>query len=348
MRLRARMVNAQSFLALAYFCLKGELDCLIGHFPCTILPMSHQLAALFTNLAAYREAPDLEGTQESGLPGVRFFRTTHKQPRQPLVYRSGLVIIVQGRKVGHLGGRQFTYGEDSYLILSVPMPFECETFASPDAPLMGLFIDVNAAQVQSILDAVDDSSPDCSDGLLHFGLEPSALDQTMSEITARLLRCLTNPEDLRVLGPGICRELIYRALQGPNGKALVALTRQQSAFARIARALDHVHRHYAAPIAVEDLAHQASMSVSAFFRAFAEVTGDSPLQYIKKIRLDKAMALLRQQDTPVSAVAYEVGYESPSQFSREFKRHFSASPTSIRSRQRSGMAIQVNGSVSVA
>lgn len=293
--------------------------------------MTSALAPLLMELAALQGDPDFEGTRETALPGVRFFRVTRHLPRHPLVYDPGLVIIGQGHKVGHLSDRKFTYSKDTYLILSVPMPFECETFASPEEPLLGLFIDVDAARVQSLLEAMSESeAPTGRSDDLPSGVEPAPLEPTMIEAASRLLRCLQSSTDTRVLGAGIVDELVYRALRGPHGYALVSLTRQQTAFARVARALAFVHSNYARPISVEALAQQAAMSESTFFRAFKTVTGDTPLQYIKKIRLDKALALLRQEDKPVSAVAYEVGYESPAQFSREFKRHFSESPTTFR------------------
>ena len=294
--------------------------------------MTSVLAPLLMELAAYLGDPDFEGTRPTGLPGVRFFRMAKHLPRQPLVYDPGLVIIGQGHKIGHLNGRKFTYGPENYLILGVPMPFECETFAGPEAPLLGLFVDVQASRIQSLIDAMGtEGAPPIPSDNIPCGVEPAPLGAAMAEATARLIRCLRQPDDVRVLGASMVDELVYRALQGPHGQALVALTRQQTAFARVARALSFVHQNYAGPIAVEDLAQVAAMSESTFFRAFKTVTGDTPLQYIKKIRLDKALDLLRKEDRPVNAVAYEVGYESAAQFSREFKRHFSASPTAARS-----------------
>lgn len=292
--------------------------------------MSTALASHLTQLAADLD-PDLEGMAETGLDGVRVFRVTRHLPRAPLVYDPGLVIIGQGHKLGHLDGREFTYGNGTYLILSVPIPFECETFATPDEPLLGLRIDLDVARVQGLLDRMGEPDPhDVPADAMHCGLEPAPLDEEMVDAACRLLRSVREPTDRRVLGPAMVDELVYRALRGPHGQALVALTVQQTRFARVARALSWVHEHYSESIAVEELAHRASMSTSSFFRAFKEVTGDTPLQYIKKIRLARALELLKRDGRAVSAVAYAVGYESPAQFSREFKRHFAASPSTVR------------------
>lgn len=293
--------------------------------------MPSTLAPLFDALVVQQDDPDFEGTRPTGLAGVRVFRCARPLPRQPLVYEPGLVIVGQGRKLGHLKGRQFVYDASSYLILTVPLPFECETFASPEAPLMGLFIDIDAQRIRSLLDEVDKTTiPSVKRDDMPRGVEPARLDDEMVDAVSRLLRCLCYSDDRRVLGAGLVNEVVYRALRGPHGAALVSLAEQQSAFARVAQALAFVHENYHQSIAVEELARISAMSMSTFFRAFKEVAGDTPLGYIKKIRLDRARALLLQGPLAVSDVAYEVGYESPAQFSREFKRHFSTTPSALR------------------
>lgn len=300
-------------------------------YTCTILLMDDTLISLLADLPELYGVQDLQGSHASHLSDVRFFRSTQSRPRQPLVYSPGLIVIVQGHKVVYLKGREFTYGRGSYLILGVPLPLECQTFATQESPVLGVFIDLSAARIRRILGAMQDSQDEgesCDHACL--GVEPAALDASMKAATARLLRCLRDATDARVLGEAIVDEMIYRALQGPHGQPLRQLAAQQSNFARVAKVLDYVHTHYAEPIAVESLARQSAMSTSSFFKTFSDVTGDSPLQYIKKIRLDKALNLLLLDQRPVSDVAYQVGYESPSQFSREFKRHFSVSPKAVR------------------
>lgn len=280
--------------------------------------------------------PDVQGFIAAPIEGVRFFRATAPVPRTPLLYESGIVLIGQGHKIGHLDGRSFRYDAESYLILSVPLPFDCETHASPEEPLLGIFVDVDAATVQDIIDRVRVVEPtwETGENVLRRGVEPVPMDDEMKSTMLRLLRCLQSPVDATVLGAALVRELTYRALLGPHGPVLYSLTRRESQYARIARTLSLVHARFAEPLAVEALASEAAMSESAFHRAFKHVTGDTPLQYVKKVRLNKAKSLLVHERVAVSTAAHAVGYESASQFSREFKRYFDASPSETRAGDR--------------
>ena len=289
------------------------------------------LTPLLQDLARTLGFDRQQGFVATPLAGVRLFRANRPVARAPLFYDAGLVIIGQGCKIGYLDDRRFRYDADNYLILSVPMPFECETLASADEPLLGIFVDVDVEDLRGLVATVEDPGLPAMDlDHVRCGVEPAPLDAAMLDATARLLRCLLDPVDVRVLGPTIVRELTYRALRGPHGAALRALTLEQGAQARVARALAFAHRRYREPIRVDDLARQASMSPSAFHRAFKAVTGDSPLQYVKKMRLHEARRMLVHESVAVSSAAFEVGYESPAQFSRDFKRHFGATPSEAR------------------
>jgi AraC-like DNA-binding protein len=149
----------------------------------------------------------------------------------------------------------------------------------------------------------------------------------MIDATSRLLTCLRDPLDAKVLGSAAVHEIVYRVLRGEKGRVLYNLTQHQTPYAAVARALERIHNEYRESLTVDSLAQENAMSVSSFHRAFKRVTGDSPLQYLKKIRLDKAKGLLVHDKMRVNNVAYEVGYESPSQFSREFKRYFKVPPS---------------------
>ena len=138
---------------------------------------------------------------------------------------------------------------------------------------------------------------------------------------------MLDPMDGKVLGGAVVNEIVYRVLRSEQGRVLYSLTQHHTPYAAVARALDRIHSDYREALSVEHLAEENAMSVSAFHRAFKRVTGDSPLQYLKKIRLDKAKGLLVHEGLRVNAVAYEVGYESASQFSREFKRYFRVPPS---------------------
>lgn len=293
------------------------------------MPPTNRLLPLLKQLDAQYGRPNVQGWIETPIERVRFFRATAPIPRTPLLYSSGIVLIGQGHKIGYLDGRSFRYDAENYLILSVPLPFDCETYASVEEPMLGIFVDVDAAAMRDLVSQVHEIRPEWEhdEDALRRGVEPVPMDDEMKETTVRLLRCLRSPLDARVLGESLVRELSYRALLGPHGSVLHALTRHRSPYARISRTLYLVHKRFAEPITVDRLAAEAAMSASSFHRAFKEVTGETPLQYVKKVRLNKAKSLLLHEGVSVSTAAYRVGYESPSQFSREFKRYFHTTPS---------------------
>ena len=164
---------------------------------------------------------------------------------------------------------------------------------------------------------------------LDFGIKANSLDNDFNNTIIRLLKVLHNDLEAKVLGPAIVEEIVYRALVGDNGHILFDLARHDGHYARIARVLGTLHKGYAELISVEHLAEQVHMSVSGFHRAFRQVTSETPLQYLKKIRLNKAKDLIVIEGKQATEAATLVGYSSASQFSREFKRHFNATPKAI-------------------
>ncbi len=265
-----------------------------------------------------------EGLTPSILEGVRFMRADASYPRSPVVYDQRIVIVGQGRKKGYLGGQVYTYDPYNYLVLATPLPFECETEATPEKPLLAVSIEVNPAAIgEMLVEMEDDVEPR---GIAQRGIYSTPLTDELIDATIRLLECLQSPTDSRILGPHIVKEITYRVLCGEQGESLRALAIRHGAFGQIARVLRRIHVEYANSLDVETLASEASMSVSTFHHNFKAVTATSPLQYLKSIRLHKARLLMVQDGLNASTAAEQVGYESASQFSREFKRLFGASP----------------------
>jgi AraC-like DNA-binding protein len=271
------------------------------------------------------------GSSESRLQGVRFFKSTQPIPRKPIVYDPGICIIAQGHKIGYLGGQKFQYDADHYLVSSVTMPFECETFASPEDPLLGLYIDIDMGQLHDLIGRLGLRLEIGNDGEkgLPRGIGPAVLDEDMADAIYRLLKCLKSETESQILGPGLVREILYRALWGTQAPVLYSLAMHSGAFSQVAHALKIMQSDYAAKLDVEQLASTARMSASAFHRAFKEITSDSPMQYLKKIRLTKAKDFIVQENMKAYIAADKVGYESSSQFSREFKRYFGHSPAEM-------------------
>jgi AraC-like DNA-binding protein len=283
--------------------------------------VNSRLVALLSELARG------EGFIPSRLPGVKFMRSTEHIPRTPVVYDQSIVIIAQGRKTGHLGGQTFIYDANNYLVLATPMPFECETEGATEEPMLGVSVRVTPGVVAELLMTME-SSPSTHD-VRPQAVQAAPLDKTLSNTTVRLLEYLRSENDARILGPQIVREITYRVLLGKLGGNLRALAAPQSHFGQISRALRRIHADYARTLDIASLAREAGMSSSTFHAHFKAVTSSSPLQYLKTVRLHKAQMLMVQEGANASSAALRVGYESASQFSREFKRLFGGGPAAV-------------------
>lgn len=289
------------------------------------------IANMLQQYAEHNQLLSFEGTMETVIPGVYFHRATKSSPRQPLIYNSGIIIVGQGHKIIHFPEHQIKYGAGDYLVLGVPVPLECEAFTDNDLPVMGIAIDINPAMLHKLVNQIMQHKPlSASSSSAQIGAVQSAtLDTAMELVTHRLLTVLNNPIEADIFGEDIVKELVYRVLCGPQGHTLIGLAMHDGHYARIARTLSTMHSSYANQITVEGLAEDVNMSVSSFHRAFRQVTFESPLQYLKKVRLAKAKELIATSGSKANEAALKVGYTSPSQFSREFKRHFNKTPSEV-------------------
>ena len=235
-----------------------------------------------------------------------------------------IVVIGQGRKRGYLGDEVYVYDPFNYLVLSVPLPVECEWEASPEEPLLLVAISVEPTMLGEMLLEMDEHLLPVS--RMPRGISTAPMSEEMSGAVIRLLECLKCPLDSRMLGRQTVREIVYRVLCSEQGGSLRALASRDEHFTRIARVLKDIHTDCAKPFSVESMAKRAGMSVAAFHNNFKLVTASSPLQYLKRMRLDRAKRLMAHDGYNASTAARAVGYESPSQFSREFKRLFGVTP----------------------
>jgi AraC-like DNA-binding protein len=277
-----------------------------------------RLASLLSEVAVH------EGTHRTLVEGVEVSRRSRSSPRAPVVYQPNIVVVGQGRKRGYLGDKVYQYDPFNYLVLSVPLPAECEWTASPEEPLLLVAINVDPTMLGEMLLEMDEPLPPI--GPTPRGISTTPMSEELGGAVIRLLECLKSPLDSHMLGRQTVREIVYRVLQGEQGGALRSLASRDEHFSRIARVLKYIHAEYARPLSAEELARRAGMSVSAFHHNFKLVTASSPLQYLKRIRLDQARRLMAHDGYNASTAARAVGYESPSQFSREFKRLFGVTP----------------------
>lgn len=260
------------------------------------------------------------------IPQVKLLYTDEYYARTPVMYEPGVIILFQGRKTGYLGAKTFTYDASQYLLLTVPLPFECETFASREEPLVGLSIGVDTLMLQDLIISMGEDAQFRPVTPRSSGINAAPLTDDLFCAAERLLDIMENPLAARVLGPAIVREILFYLLQDVCGDALYALANRQTHFNQIAKVLKKIERHFADNLTIDQLAADVNMSLSAFHHNFKAVTSTSPLQYLKSYRLHKARILMLHDGLNAGTAAMQVGYESPSQFSREFKRYFGMSP----------------------
>lgn len=265
-----------------------------------------------------------EGFTLTHLDGVKLMRWNRSIPRSPVFYEPSIVFICQGKKIGYLGDETYQYNPNQFLVLSVPLPFESETIASIDEPLLGISIRINNSTLTELLIELEQAP--VMDQSCRCCITSTALDAKLSNAVVRLLECLVSQGESAILGQSVIREIHYRVLQSSQASAILAALQTHHSLGKVSKALRLIHSEYAEELNVEKLASESAMSVPAFFAAFKEVTATSPIQYLKMTRLHKARLVMIQDGLTAAQAASKVGYESASQFSREFKRMFGKSP----------------------
>ena len=284
-----------------------------------------------------REQVDPARRAASPAPGVRYLWGDRYIRSQPVVYEPTICVLAAGRKVIRLGEEQFVYDADNFLVVSVPLPVECEVFGSADDPLIGFRLEIDPVALVELISEMGRTEASTS-SVPPRGIFASRFNDGLRDACLRLVECLGNPTDARILGPGLAREITYRILSTDQAHALRAVAIRHARFAQISRVLQRIHRDPGAPVSVEALAAEAAMSLTSFHESFRAVTQTSPLQYVKTVRLHRARTLLIHEGLTAAEAAARVGYESPSQFSREFKRLFGRTPARDAAESRASLA----------
>ncbi|SPH23964.1 HTH-type transcriptional activator RhaS [Defluviimonas aquaemixtae] len=279
------------------------------------------------------------GLRETLIPGVRVFWAYEQGPPTPLIYEAGIVLVFQGHKIGYLGDQVFRYDADNYLVLGLPLPFECATFATAKEPLFGLFVDIDRTELAGMVASVKDIQSDAIQPHdLGLAVKPAPHSDETRDVAGRLLGLLTDPAAAAILGDATRREVVFHALRGPKSGLLSAVAGAATLDDRIDRSIAMIRRDFASNVAVQEMAELSGMSQSAFHRQFRDRTGHSPIQFLKRIRLHHARRMIAFENARISDAAMRVGYESVSQFSREYKRLFSEVPTHARANARTNPA----------
>jgi len=272
-----------------------------------------------------KHAPKMGGSA-TAIPSLRFFCTTTPSEFLHTLYEPSLCLIAQGSKAVGLGDELFSYDKNAYLIASVHLPARVQIQeASLEKPYLSLQLTFSMDQILEIFKEFDHeeekgmSQPQCG---LYFGENSSLLLDPM----LRLVRLLENPKDISILAPMITREILYRIVQDKGGSIIRQFAQNGSLAQRVGQAITMIKEDFAEPLRIDTLAQKIGMSPSSLHYHFKRVTTMSPLQFQKSLRLQEARRLLMVEEMEASNVAFQVGYESPSQFSREYARLFGLPP----------------------
>jgi AraC-like DNA-binding protein len=282
-------------------------------------------------------APD-EGYNLTALADVRILRSDRPLSRTPVLYDPGIVIVCQGRKRGYFGHQVYVYDEQHYLAVAVPVPFTMETDATPERPLLAIYMHLDFQVATELMIQIDHHRAAVQEDVPQ-SMMSSPMDAALRASVLRFLEAMNRPLDAAILGPALVRELYFRVLTGAQGNALRAALAMQGQFGKIGKALRCIHAAYAQPLDLSQLAREAGMSVPTFHSHFKSITHTSPMQYVKSTRLHQARLLMVRQGLTAEAACHAVGYASPSQFSREFKRLFGLTPAAETKRMRQSFAL---------
>jgi AraC-like DNA-binding protein len=281
-------------------------------------------------------APE-EGYNLTALPDVRFLRSNRPLKATPVLYDPGIVIVCQGRKRGYFGDEVYVYDDQHYLAVAVPVPFTMETDASAEEPLLAIYMHLDFQLAADLM--LELAQHRCSGDTAPSGMMSTPMDQSMAESVLRFLDVMSDPLQASILGRSLVREIYFHVLAGAQGGAMRAALSMQGQFGKVARAIRRIHQSYASGLAVDELAKESGMSVPTFHTHFRSVTNTSPIQYLKSTRLHQARLLMVRNGMTAAAASYEVGYGSPTQFSREFKRLFGRSPADEVRRMKAEFAV---------
>lgn len=277
---------------------------------------------LKANIALRVNKPDRIETE---IPGLALFRREETTSPLSVMYEPSICLIVQGGKSVTLGDYTFKYDARNYLLTSIDLPAVVQiTVASVEKPLLGLMLKIDFREVSQLM--VDSNLPPPRAQSSNAGMVTGEVTLPLMSAFQRLVSLLDEPQDIPILAPIIHREICYRVLVGDQGARLRQMAFAGSQSQHVAKAIEWLKEHYSEKLRVKDLAALVNMSTSTFHSHFRALTTMTPLQYQKWLRLNEARRLMLAENLDAANAAFEVGYKSPSQFSREYSRLFGSPP----------------------
>lgn len=275
-----------------------------------------------------QQAP-LEGMNKTSLANVNLYRASQAYPRGVFYYDQGFIFVAQGSEQVYFNGDALIYDRQHFLTVPWSQPAEFATQASTEEPLLALTLDINLNLLKSMAAQIQQYWQGKTPSVTKQQLWITPVSQQIEDTLIRLLQALQEPLHSEVLGEGILRELLFWILNSDQGQRLMPMLTQYTTATRIEPSIRWIHQHYQKKVEVKALAAMVHMSESSFHRHFRSVTDVSPIQYVKQVRLNHAKRQLLETRQSVKETASAVGYESVSQFSREFKRCFGHAPVNL-------------------
>ncbi|QDH70259.1 AraC family transcriptional regulator [Lysobacter alkalisoli] len=268
-----------------------------------------------------------DGVHGSAWESLTLIQASTPNDGLPSVYEPCLCVVVQGSKRALVGDRVFHYDPLNYLVVSVTLPAVGQILeASPERPYLCLRLDIDTEEVSRLMLDLGPGAATATAGAGEPGLYVASMSGALLDALLRLVRLLDEPRELPVLAPAACREIHYRVLMGELGHRLRDLAVHDGRTQRVARAIEWIRSRFDQSLRIESLAEAVHMSPSSLHHQFKAVTAMSPLQFQKQLRLHEARRLMFSEGLEAASAAHRVGYESPSQFSREYRRLFGAPP----------------------
>lgn len=293
---------------------------------------------LAKKIAAHAQSP---GENPTAIPGLALYRRTTPTACYRATYEPSLTVFVQGRKRINLGGTEYHCDGSSFLLSSIDVPAQSQIVeASEQVPMLSMFLRLDMPTVREVLSREDLPEPEAS--VQRRGLAVGETTVGLLAACARLIEALETPEDIPFLSHLIQREIVYRILRTPQGERLRAIATTGDLSHRTARAMAWLRANYAKPLHIEELAAIARMGVSTLHHQFRALTAMSPLQYQKQLRLQAARQRMLMDGIDATSAAYEVGYESVSQFNREYSRFFGQPPMRDIKALRGGKVVAID------
>lgn len=271
-----------------------------------------------------------DGLYQTPLAGLKFFRSSVNHTHFPVIYKPAICVVANGQKLAHLGDENYSYDPNHYLLNSITLPMEASILgASSETPYLGLALDIDHYMISQLMLEMDRFQEPPAIQQPADIISASQMTQTLTQAFIQLVECSHHTMDREILANQLQRQIYYEVLKGPHAHVLRNCVASSNGTNRIVPVVQFIQDNFQQTLDIEMIANVAGMSTSSLHEHFKNVTSLSPMQFVKNLRLHHAHSMLLSGN-PVSEASYHVGYSSPSQFSREFKRFFGSLPSEIQ------------------